>query len=172
MSDDSSRLRLRGARVGDAAYIWRLVGASGALDLNSSYAYLLMCDRFADTCVVATAPDSDDEIAGFVIGFLPPRQPDTVFVWQIGVSSAARGRGVGSSLLDELVAMPACAGVRFLESTITADNEASQRLFRSFAGRRGADVAVSDAYTTSMFPDNKATEQLYRIGPFEPRSAQ
>jgi diaminobutyrate acetyltransferase len=138
------------------------VREAGVLDLNSSYAYLLLADRFGDTSVVA---EHEGRILGFVAGFLPPRQPDTVFVWQIGVSPEARGLGLGRRLLGRLVDLPGCRDVSFLETTITPSNEASERLFRSFARHNRADVDVRAGYTTPLFPDGKEQERLFRIGP-------
>jgi L-2,4-diaminobutyric acid acetyltransferase len=161
----STELRLRTARVEDGAEVWRLVRDSGGLDLNSSYAYLLVCDRFGDTCLLA---ETGDALAGFVMAFRPPRDPDVIFVWQIGVAASARGLGVGRKLLLGLLELDACRGVRFLETTITPSNEGSEALFRSFARHAGAEtVEVSGGYPTALFPDGKETERLFRIGPLK-----
>lgn len=153
---------IRPATLADGAAIWRLVRASGRLDLNSSYAYLLLCDRFAETCLVAEASAG---LVGFVAGLVPPRSPEVIFVWQIGVHRAARGQGIGGRLLDALLDQATCRDVRFLETTVTASNETSQRLFASFAQRHGASLAVDDGYSETLFPDDKEGEMLHRIGP-------
>jgi L-2,4-diaminobutyric acid acetyltransferase len=134
------------------------------LDLNSSYMYLLLCDRFAHTTVIA---ERDGELAGFVLGFIPPKSPDVVFVWQIGVAPFARGQGLARSLLEGLVAAPACREVGFLETTVTPSNQASVATFRSFARHAGAPIIAPDGrgYDSSLFPDGKESEVLYRIGP-------
>ena len=41
--------------VGDAKAIHALVGSCPPLDLNSTYAYLLLCAHFAETCVIDTS---------------------------------------------------------------------------------------------------------------------
>jgi diaminobutyrate acetyltransferase len=157
-------LVLRAATAADGAAVWRLVGDAGVLDVNSSYMYLLMCDRFGDTCVVA---EIDGRVAGFVVGFVPPRAPDVVFVWQIGVAPSARGCGLGRALLQHLVDAPACRAVRFMETTVTPSNAASEAMFRSFARRTGAPLEPVSArgYPTELFPDGKEAEVLFRIGP-------
>ena len=73
----------------DARGIWNLVRESDALDDNSPYAYLLLCSDFADYSLVA---ERGGGVAGFIVGYRPPRKPQTLFVWQIGVSPAERGR--------------------------------------------------------------------------------
>ena len=51
------------------------------LDLNSAYAYAMFGEYFSATSLVAVTEDGT--LAGFVIGFVPPTSPDTVFVWQL-----------------------------------------------------------------------------------------
>lgn len=157
-------VHLRCPSVRDGAAIWRLVKDSGALDLNSAYAYLMMAEWFRDTCVVA---DGDGAIAGFVMGFVPPRQPDTVFVWQIGVDAAQRGRGLGLRLLDAL-SVRAPDSVRYVEASITTSNRASEALFRGFARSRGASCVVSDLFPADAFPSGgHEAERRFRIGPLD-----
>lgn len=144
----------------DGAAIWRIARDSGKLDLNSSYAYLLWCHDFADTSVVARV---GDEVVGFVIGYRRPQAPDTLVVWQVAVDAGQRGRGTAGALLDSLVRRTA---TRRVETTITPDNAASIALFRSLAGRWGAEMSVAGEFAAREFPDDHETEVLYRIGPF------
>ncbi len=156
---------IRPARVNDGPAIWRLVRDSGTLDRNSLYAYLLLCRQFADTCLVA---DAGGAVAGFVVAFRPPREPQAIFVWQIGVAAAARGRGLASELLERLLQQPGCRGVSRLEATVTPSNEASRALFRSFARRRGARLTVAPGFGPELFAGTgHEAEELYRIGPLD-----
>ena len=84
----------------DGAQIWELIRACKPLDENSMYANLLQADHFRDTCVVA---ELDGEIVGWISAYLLPSDADTVFVWQVAVSSAARGMGMGTRMLDALM---------------------------------------------------------------------
>lgn len=156
---------IRSATAEDGAGVWRLVGESGVLDLNSSYAYLLVLDHFGDTSVVA---EHEGEIVGFITGFRPPREPEAVFVWQVAVAESMRGRGLARRLLDELVRLPGCRGVRFMLTTVTPSNAPSQAMFRSFARGVDAEVAVSPYFREEHFPEGgHEPEELYRIGPFD-----
>ncbi|MEX2375678.1 MAG: diaminobutyrate acetyltransferase, partial [Dehalococcoidia bacterium] len=71
----------------DAAPIWQLVHDDGGLDLNSPYAYLLVCTDFAQTSLVATDATG---VVGFIAAYRPPTRPDATFVWQVGVAKRAR----------------------------------------------------------------------------------
>ncbi|MBW2508117.1 MAG: diaminobutyrate acetyltransferase [Deltaproteobacteria bacterium] len=154
--------------VPDGLALWRLVREAGTLDLNSTYAYLMVCRDFADTCIVA---DQAERITGFVMGYRPPRKTDTVFVWQIGVAPDARGHGLASVLLDRLLQAPACAAVRFLETNVTPSNRASRSLFESLARRLGAPIEELEGFASALFPDRlHEPERLLRIGPFERRT--
>lgn len=146
--------------------MWRLVKETGVLDLNSPYAYLLVAEHFGDTSVVAELPDG--AIAGFVSAYCPPRKDDTVFVWQVGVAEAGRGRGVATRMLMDIVKRDACRHVHYLDTTIGPSNEASMALFRGFARRLGADIERSELFPAEAFPGgaDHEPEILFRIGPF------
>ncbi|MDT0544560.1 MULTISPECIES: diaminobutyrate acetyltransferase [Streptomyces] len=163
-------LRLEAPCVEDGAAIWRIARDSGTLDLNSSYSYLLWCRDFAATSVVAR--DAHGEPVGFVTGYIRPRRPRTLVVWQVAVDRAWRGRGLAAALLDGLAARVAeQSGIHRVETTITPDNTASNRLFTSFAERHGAPVEREVLFDGGLFPDGgHEPEVLYRIGPFATRT--
>lgn len=152
--------------------MWQFVADHGGLELNTAYAYLVMGDDFADTCVVAvergSEPSEDgDTLAGFVLGYRPPTRPDTLFVWQVGVAPSHRGQGLARRMILDLLERNA-PEVRYLESTVTPSNTASRRLFRSIAEHRGTTCDVSAYLTEDHFPEaGHEAEEKFRIGPFE-----
>lgn len=154
-------IKFRQPNVADGAEIWRLVRDSGSLDLNSAYLYLLLCQHFADTCVVA---EQDGRLLGFVSGYRPPGRPDTLFLWQVGVDASARGRGLGKALVRRF--LRSGDHVRTLETTVSPSNAASQALFRSIAAEFGAELRVTTGFTQDQFPGGQhEDEELYSIGP-------
>lgn len=156
------RMTLRPPRPDDAAVIWRALPAIGNLERNSAYAYLLLCSHFADTGIVA---EHDGELAGFVLGYRPPVQPASMFVWQVGVTPSARGHGLAGRMLDAVLARPACAEVRYLTATVSPDNEGSLALFRGFARRRKVPCEEAPCFPGKLFPETHPDENLLRIGP-------
>lgn len=154
----------RPVRPTDGAALWQLVDATGTLELNSAYFYLLFAADFGDTCLVA---ERDSTLVGMVVGYQPPRQPDTAFVWQIGVLPALRGQGLGLRLLREWAALPAIRNRRWITATVADDNAASQALFRRFARDRNTNCDVSPLFTPASFPVPHPAEPLYRIGPLD-----
>lgn len=159
-STDRVPLRHRRPRAEDASILWELAKDNG-LDENSPYAYLLWTEYFADTTVVAV--DDADAPVGFVTAFAPPAEPDTVFVWQIGVDADHRRRGIAGALLDRLVDQ---CRARHLEATVTPSNAASDTLFRRFAERHDAPVMTEALFDEEHFPPGHEAEIRYRIGPF------
>lgn len=146
----------------DGAAVWRLVGESEALEQNSAYAYLLLCTHFCDTCLVA---EEHASLAGCALAYRLPREPRSLFVWQIGVAATARGRGLASELLDGLLGLPACRSVQYLCASVTAGNAASRALFVSFARRHRAELRERRFLDAGVFPGKHAAEPMLRIGP-------
>lgn len=151
----------------DGAQLWRIARDSAKLDLNSPYAYMLWCRDFAESSVVAREAG---KAVGFVIAYRRPGEPEAALVWQVAVDASQRGKGLAGALLDALYARLVDDGVRYLETTITPDNEASIRLFTSFAERWNAAVETSVLFDGEDFPEaGHLAEELYRIGPLTAR---
>lgn len=150
----------------DGVRLWEIARDTEVLDLNSTYAYTLLCRDFADTSIVA---ECDGAVAGFVTGYRRPDRPGTLFVWQVAVDAAYRGHGIAGRMLIDLLDHLAVAGVSRLETTITASNTASQELFRSVAGKRRSTLEVRDLFASHHISptssDPHEPEQLYIIDP-------
>ena len=168
-----SKLLFREPTPTDAAAIHRLVHRCRPLDPNSPYAYMLLALHFRGTCVVA---EQGQRVVGFLSAYVPPQQQDTIFVWQVAIDPEARGQGLAGRLLDELLARDVCAGVSFLETTVTPSNQPSRRLFGALARRLAAPLDTSVLFPAELFdgaepaggepsPAHEA-EELLRIGPF------
>jgi L-2,4-diaminobutyric acid acetyltransferase len=160
-------MKIRRPCAEDGARIWRLVESSGVLDCNSAYVYLLLCTHFADTCAVA---EDDGKLLGFVTGYRLPDKPDTWFVWQVGVGSAARGRGLGKRLLRAVLTRH--DDIRAIEATVSPSNRASRALFGSLAREFGAPLREGIGFASPLFPDSHEDEPVLRIGPFSEYAPQ
>lgn len=159
----SSKFLLREPGIADGVALFRLIRACPPLDLNSPYAYLLLCTHHARTCVVA---ENSAGIAGFVSAYRLPETPDAVFVWQVAVAPAARGQRLALRMLEYLMARPALAGCRWLETTVTPSNAASRRVFAILAARLGARSEERTFFSREDFQDpHHEPEVLIRIGP-------
>ncbi|WP_407271532.1 diaminobutyrate acetyltransferase [Radiobacillus sp. PE A8.2] len=150
--------------VEDGAAMWELVNNS-TLDQNSPYKYIMMAEFFAETCVVAK---ENDKLVGFVTAFIPPKRNDAIFVWQVGVDSSQRGKGVATKLINELLTRDACNDVRFIEATVTPSNKASQSLFKRLARDHDTQCVVNECFAEDLFPTDGHEEELnFRVGPIK-----
>ena len=148
----------------DAAQVHKLISACKPLDLNSTYAYLLLCHHFSDTCVVGRA---GKDIVGFVSGYRLPARPGTFFVWQVAVHPEMRGARLGIQMLQHLMARESVAAVRSIETTVSPSNAASRRMFQRFAASVGAPLEEQMLFDRSAFGGEEHEEEvLLKIGPF------
>lgn len=161
---DKNSINIRNPNVDDGARIWELVRDSKPLNLNSSYLYLLLCQHFSETCLIA---ERDSELLGFVSAYRPPKLPDVIFVWQIAVHRSARQQGLAKTLLHKLVQQDGCQNIRYIEVTISPSNQASRNLFHSFAEELNVDCKETPFLKKEFFPDkeNHEEEILFRLGP-------
>ncbi|AOW14136.1 diaminobutyrate acetyltransferase [Hydrogenophaga crassostreae] len=167
-SSHAPSLQFRSALPTDGAALWRLIQATGTLELNSAYFYLLFATDFGRTCLIA---EEAGEVVGAVIGYHPPEQESTAFVWQVGLLPRLRGRGLGLALLEQWIALPANRGCQWVTATVDDDNAASQALFKRFAVQHAAECQVTPHFTADLFPAGHPAEPLYRIGPLSLKAA-
>ncbi len=149
----------------DGAVLHDLIAASPPLDLNSRYAYLLVCEHFAETSVIA---EQDGAMVGAVTAYIPPTHPDTLFIWQVAVAERLRGQKLASRMLEHLLVRcvkPRC--LRWMEATISPSNSASRKLFTQFATRNDVGVTTTPLFAPRDFGSSGHEEEhLYRIGPW------
>lgn len=148
----------------DGADLHDLIARCPPLDLNSRYAYLLLCEHHANTCVVA---ETGGRLAGAITAYIPPTQPDTLFIWQVAVAPTMQGQRLGSRMLDHLTGRCALShGFRRIETTISPSNLGSQKLFSSYARRHHVGIEAKPFLGSSDFGSSQHEEEwLYQIGP-------
>lgn len=150
----------------DGFAVNQLIADSPPLDTNSVYCNLLQCSHFAQTSMIAKDGDSGD-VLGFVSGHRIPARPEVLFVWQVVVSSKARGQGLAGRMIQALLETDACGEVTHIETSITSDNEASWGLFKKLAQKLSAPTSETVLFDKDAhFGGRHDTEMLFRIGPF------
>ena len=108
-----------------------------------------------------------DELVGFISGYVIPDRPNTLFVWQVAVGSAARGRGLATKMIRHILERNNCKQVSHLETTITEDNYASWALFEGVARHYHANISNTVLFEQEAhFRNQHDSETLVRIGPF------
>lgn len=162
---DAAPITLRAPVAEDGAAVYELIAQCPPLDTNSMYCNLLQCSHFSTTSVAA---ELDNELVGFISGYIQPQKPDTLFIWQVAVGEKARGQGLASRMLRDILDRSTCQHVNFIETTITPDNRASWALFESLANKLGAELNRSVMFDRQQhFAGQHETEMLVRIGPVQ-----
>ena len=156
-------VKFRKPSLEDGPALHRLVKRCPPLDENSRYCNLLQVSHFADTGIIA---ERDGEMIGFITGYRIPGREDVLFVWQVAVGPEGRGAGVGQRMLAELVRR--VPGIRYMETTVTPDNDASAAMFEGFAEKHSAPVERTPYLSRDRHFDGEHDDEvLFRIGPFE-----
>jgi L-2,4-diaminobutyric acid acetyltransferase len=132
----------------DAASASELIRKAGTLELNTTYAYLLLCSHFAETSAVAVC---GEDLVGCAFGYRIPQRPQTLFLWQIGVDASMRRQGVARRLLDELLDRSELADVKCIETTVAPSNLPSRKLFEGWAKNRQLEIESVDVLGSSLF---------------------
>lgn len=167
-AQDADEIEISCPTAEDAAEIHALIAACPPLDRNSLYANLIQSTHFSGTCAVARL---NGKIAGWISGHCPPERDTTYFLWQVAVHPTARGQGLAQRMLNHILARPALASVREMETSITRSNEASWRLFRSLSGWLQAPMREELWFDRDRhFRGQHDSEFLVTIGPFRPRA--
>lgn len=159
---ETAPISIRMPETGDGKDIYALVKESGTLDVNSEYAYLLLGTHFQQSCAAAKV---DGRLAGFVSAYIPPNQPDVLFVWQVAVDGEYRKRGLALAMLKDILCRPCCAQTKYIQATITPSNFASRSLFTSLA--RDLDTSFHERFMfpEEYFSESHEPEPLFVIGP-------
>ena len=149
----------------DGQAVHELVEAAGKLDTNSLYTNFLQCTHFSSTCMLA---ELDGVIIGWVSGYRPPEELSTLFVWQVAVAEAARGKRLARRLLSTLLESDGCVAVEQVKTTITPDNASSWKMFEGFADE--FDATVTDKVWLCgerHFGNDHDSEHMLTIGPID-----
>lgn len=151
----------------DGPAVWKLIAATPSLDKNSLYCNLLQCSHFAATCALA---ERDGAVEGWLSGYVPPEQADTLFVWQVCVAEAARGQGLARRMIGNVLARADAQSIERIACTITADNAPSWALFGSIARALKAELVQGEHFTRAEhFDGGHDSELAVSIGPFDRR---
>jgi L-2,4-diaminobutyric acid acetyltransferase len=125
---------------------------------------MLVCSHFKETSVVV---EEEGTIVGLVSGYLDPEQSGTLFVWQVAVDTSVRGKGVALKMLESLLKRERLADIRYIETTISPSNAASQNLFKRLAANLNTEITETPYFDQKLFGgEAHEDEHLFRVGPF------
>jgi L-2,4-diaminobutyric acid acetyltransferase len=156
-----TEITFREPTIDDANSMLSLVRDCKPLDENSPYLYALLCNQFSKTCVVA---ESDSKIIAFLSAFVSPKNPDTLFVWQVAVDEAYRNKGIAQKLVSESLSQ-AGPSIHYVSATVTPSNKASLKFLQTFANHLNTNFTKQPLFSAKVLGDVHEPEDLVRIGP-------
>lgn len=163
--DINCQISIRKPEMTDANPIYNLVCKSSPLDINSLYSYLLVCTHFNQTSAVV---EVDDNIVGYISAYINPNRDDTLFIWQVAVSSTMRSQGLATSMITDIIERDELHDVKFIEATVTPSNKASMTLFQKIALFFETEFEKQQFFTEDLFGESRHEEELLvRIGPLK-----
>jgi ribosomal protein S18 acetylase RimI-like enzyme len=122
-------ISLRTATAADYDQIIAVVDGWWGRPIGHALARVFL-DHFYATSTIA---ESDAELAGFLIGFLSPSQPDAAYIHFVGVRPGLRGNGLARILYERFFAL-AAANERRVVTAITAPQNSASIAFHTAMG--------------------------------------
>ena len=121
---------IRNVRSNDTPIIQSLAIKCSPLELHTEYTYWVCTHLFQCSSFIL-------ELDKYPIGYIMAiENTSTVFIWQIGITSEHRGKGLSKHLIGACVNY-AKSVKKNLEVTISENNEESYRAFRNYCRRNG-----------------------------------
>ncbi len=117
-------MRIRKGSQDDFLRVHQFTAGCPPMENYPEHVYKIILRYFGDYCFIA---EENEQIIGFVMGIRSFQ--GTYFLWDIGVTPAYRGQGIGRRLVREVEKELGRMGFKRVELTIDPDNLPSQKLF-------------------------------------------
>ena len=157
-----NQITVRNACASDSPLLRALAAACGTLDVHTPYTYWVACRYHSKSIFIL-------EDSGTPVGYIMALDnPDCVFLWQIGILSSHRGKGL-SKLLYARVMDFAAAAEKPLQVTIAPENKASYGAMENYCRSRGLTIQAEDTLHLNDCIDREfqETEIIYTVFPAE-----
>ena len=95
------------------------------------------------------------EVVGAVMAYVPPFDPETLFILEVVIAEGEEGKGLGSLMLGQLMRDDSCAGLSRVQTAIRSDDEALWALFRRFARWQRSRMEIEPFITQALTPHRR-----------------
>lgn len=165
MNEVNTQIQYRIPNKDDGKIVYQLIKDSQVLDLNSLYCYLIVCDHFQKTSIIA---EYKSEVVGFISGYLIPENPNVLFIWQVVVKETMKKKGIALSMILSLLKREELQSVNTIMTTVTPSNIPSKKMFYSAAKNLNTNVSEDRYFLPQHFGQQSHEEEvLFTIGPFQ-----
>jgi L-2,4-diaminobutyric acid acetyltransferase len=134
---NKSGLTIQTCTMADYPALRRVIDESESLDHHTDYTYWVALNQWPSLFLIAKR---NERIIGFAFGLRNDGNPERLFLWQIGVVSSERRRGIATKLVNELCVRAVREGVQELWFTIADEIAPSRALFRKLASAFGSSM--------------------------------
>jgi GNAT superfamily N-acetyltransferase len=117
-----NEILIRPADPADAEVLQAVVHDWWGRPIESDMLSRFFLTHFRETCLVA---ERNDEVVGFLIGFLSQALPDEAYIRLVLVHPLHRGAGIGRALYEQFFAVARRHGRRIIRSVTSPANRAS-----------------------------------------------
>jgi L-2,4-diaminobutyric acid acetyltransferase len=97
-------------------------------------------------------------------GFVPPKESQTLFVWQVAVDPNYRNEGIAKNLVSTVLEN-AGSEIKYVEATVTSSNRASLKFLENLADDLKASISLTPLFSTEVLGEGHEPENLVKIGP-------
>lgn len=142
-------MEIRNIKESDVDALRQFVNSCEFLTPHTAISYWILARHFADTCFVLIDKGG---ICGFVSAVTGPSNSDVLTLWQIGISTAHRGKGLATRLIDAVFARARILGLRTVQVIIEPENQNSLEVFKGYCQKKQIEISqVGKAdYTDSL----------------------
>jgi diaminobutyrate acetyltransferase len=117
---------VRNPGEGDFLRVHNFVKQCDTIETYPKHLFKIITRYLGNSCYIA---EIGDRIIGFSMGMRSQRDPETFFLWQIGVIPGLRGKGVAKELVEAMERRARSLGCSKIEATVDPANRQSYRLF-------------------------------------------
>lgn len=121
-------MEIREASVEDYLDLHDLVGKIEGIVQHPTHFYKIMLQYFGNSIIVAV---DNDELVGFLLGFVSQTNPEEYFIWQLGVDPQHRGKKIAGKIMKSTIDTARRFGCKKVTATVETTNKPSQGLFES-----------------------------------------
>jgi len=137
-------MEIRKVNVEDAVLLRKLAHECKPLDVHTPYTYWVVCNFFGDGCFIL---QDNRKAVGYIMTLL---KGDCLFIWQIGILEAYRGKKHSRALLMAAEQYAREKGLEKMLVSIAPENQNSYHAFHQYCkGRnilieRNGEVKIED----------------------------
>ncbi len=106
-------------------------------------------DDYKEFSIIA---ELDGDLVGAMLAYVLPYDPETLFIWQVGVSEGEADKGLASLMLGQVMRRDVCTDVTRVQTVITSNDERTWAFFRRFARWQRSRMDIQPFITQALTP--------------------